>query len=312
MSKIARYAGNLKAFGSEAQGLERTVFGETTQADDLTSQVTSAFLRGWGVVGPSEHPSLEDFNAAMYAMSQFIAYQHQMGVPEWHAEQEYYVGSICSFGGDAYVSLNNSNVGNQPPSAQWTKVITVKNGGSALGLGSVATENRVPIDKGGTGAATADAARRNLGLGQAATQDVVPVANGGTGANNATTARVNLGLGSVAARDVGTANSTYIPDMSTFDVYKNPNGWQKLPSGMIIQWGKGLYADGAIVNFPTAFPSSCVAVTISSDPSDNSGRTEVPQAYPLNATSFRTGCSTFNAGNFFASSLNCTWIAIGF
>lgn len=79
MSKIARYQGNVRAFASDAQGMERTVFGGTNQADDLTSQITASFLRGWGIVGASEHPSLEDFNAAMYAMSQFIAYQHQMG-----------------------------------------------------------------------------------------------------------------------------------------------------------------------------------------------------------------------------------------
>lgn len=49
MSKIARYTGNLPAFGSSTQGLERTVFGGTVQPDDLTSQVTDAFLRGWEV-----------------------------------------------------------------------------------------------------------------------------------------------------------------------------------------------------------------------------------------------------------------------
>ncbi|MBW9432818.1 hypothetical protein FHC77_19090 [Atlantibacter hermannii] len=135
MSKIERYAGNLRAFGSNAQGLERTLFGETTQADDLTSQVTAAFLRGWGIVGPSENPSLEDFNAAMYAMSQFIAYQHQMGIPEWDASQEYYTGSLCVRGGETYSSLVNDNIGSAPPSAKWTPVLTLKNALSNLGLG---------------------------------------------------------------------------------------------------------------------------------------------------------------------------------
>lgn len=148
MSKIARYAGNLRAFASEAQGLERTLFGETAQADDLTAQVTASFLRGWGIVGPSEHPSLEDFNAAMYTMSQFIAYQHQMGVPEWHEEQEYYIGSICTHGGESYQSLVNSNLGNEPPSAQWTPILTSKNGLKNLGLGDLGT-----------------AAKRNVGTG---------------------------------------------------------------------------------------------------------------------------------------------------
>lgn len=108
--------------------MERTVFGGTNQADDLTSQITASFLRGWGIVGASEHPSLEDFNAAMYAMSQFIAYQHQMGGPEWHAEQEYHLGSICTHNGESYQSLQNANVGSQPPSAKWTPVLTSKNG----------------------------------------------------------------------------------------------------------------------------------------------------------------------------------------
>lgn len=150
MSKIARYQGNVRAFASDAQGMERTVFGGTNQADDLTSQITASFLRGWGIVGASEHPSLEDFNAAMYAMSQFIAYQHQMGVPEWHAEQEYHIGSICTHNGESYQSLQNANIGSQPPSAKWTPVLTSKNGLANLGLGEAAKrdvgtgENQIP------------------------------------------------------------------------------------------------------------------------------------------------------------------------
>lgn len=134
MSKIVRYQGNVRAFASDAQGMERTVFGGTNQADDLTSQITASFLRGWGIVGASEHPSFEDFNAAMYAMSQFIAYQHQMGVPEWHVEQEYHLGSICTHNGESYQSLQNANVGSQPPSAKWTPVLTSKNGLANLDL----------------------------------------------------------------------------------------------------------------------------------------------------------------------------------
>lgn len=149
MSKIARYQGNVRAFASDAQGMERTVFGGTNQADDLTSQITASFLRGWGIVGASEHPSLEDFNAAMYAMSQFIAYQHQMGVPEWHAEQEYHIGSICTHNGESYQSLQNANIGSQPPSAKWTPVLTSKNGLANLGLGETINlaKNAVPATR---------------------------------------------------------------------------------------------------------------------------------------------------------------------
>ncbi|MDM2789609.1 hypothetical protein OGY21_23285, partial [Citrobacter sp. Cpo113] len=41
-----------------------------------------------------------------------------------------------------------------------------------LGLGAVATEDIIPVAKGGTGGVTADAARNNLGLGNAATGHV--------------------------------------------------------------------------------------------------------------------------------------------
>ena len=55
---------------------------------------------------------------------------------------------------------------------------------SNLGLGSVATENTVPIEKGGTGATTAAAARTNLGLGttQAVSFGSMSLANVVTGA----------------------------------------------------------------------------------------------------------------------------------
>lgn len=147
MSKIARYQGNVRAFASDARGMERTVFGGTNQADDLTSQITASFLRGWGIVGAAEHPSLEDFNAAMYAMSQFIAYQHQMGVPEWHAEQEYHIGSICTHNGESYQSLQNANVDSQPPSEKWTPVLTSKNGLTYLGLEETAKQAAGALQK---------------------------------------------------------------------------------------------------------------------------------------------------------------------
>lgn len=207
MSKIVRYQGDVRAFASDAQGMERTVFGGTNQADDLTSQITASFLRGWGIVGASEHPSLEDFNAAMYAMSQFIAYQHQMGVPEWHAEQEYHIGSICTHNGESYQSLQNANIGSQPPSAKWTPVLTSKNGLANLGLG--------------------EAAKRNVG----------------TGANQ-------------------------IPDMGSFMLSASVPGYQKLPSGLIIQWGPidvPLTSQDTVTYFPIAFPNRCLRVFATQD-----------------------------------------------
>lgn len=122
--------------------------------------------------------------------------------------------------------------------------------------------------------------------------------------------RTNLGLGSTATRNVGLGIND-VPDMTNFARLLGTSGYQKLPGGVTIQWGRGLYGDGQIVNFPVPFTTAVCSVTISSNPSDDTGRTEVSQAYPISNSQFRTGCSIYNNG-FVSANLNCTWIAIGY
>jgi len=117
MAKITRFNGNLQAFASAAIGTERTIFGSVTQANDLTSQINADFLRGWGIVGPSDQPTIEDFNAAMYTHGQLLAYLHQVGIAEYNSAQEYHAGSITVASGVIYRSLINTNVGNNPASS---------------------------------------------------------------------------------------------------------------------------------------------------------------------------------------------------
>ncbi|CAD5481692.1 gp53-like domain-containing protein [Escherichia coli] len=250
MSKIVRYQGDVRAFASDAQGMERTVFGGTNQADDLTSQITASFLRGWGIVGASEHPSLEDFNAAMYAMSQFIAYQHQMGVPEWHAEQEYHIGSICTHNGESYQSLQNANIGSQPPSAKWTPVLTSKNGLANLGLG--------------------EAAKRNVGTGE-----------------------------------------NQVPDMNSFGNSLTANGYQKLPGGMIIQWGSFSVAPtgGSVgtvdITLPVAFPAACRSVNALISTNDPSARSVGFDIGSTNRTKIRFTYTSATTNSIY-------WMAVGY
>ena len=124
MAKIVRFNGNLVAPASAALGTERTLFGSASQADDLTSQFTADLLRGWGIVGPSDQPTLQDFNAMGYTLGHLHAYLHQVGVPEWNTLQEYHIGSIANVAGVLYFSLINTNVGNNPASspAQWSEL----------------------------------------------------------------------------------------------------------------------------------------------------------------------------------------------
>ena len=96
MAKITRYNGNLKAFGADALGTERTVFGDVTQADTLDANITVDFLRGWGIVGVNENPTKQDFNGLAFTLGQLIAYLHQRGIAEWNTAQEYFDGSVVT------------------------------------------------------------------------------------------------------------------------------------------------------------------------------------------------------------------------
>lgn len=120
MSKIGRFLGNVKAFASEALGTERTIFGSTAQSNALTDQINALYRRGWAGVSATETPTYQDFNALGYTLGQFIAYLHQMGIAEYHAQQEYYKGTVVIFDGNLYQAVKDSPSG-QPAanSANW-------------------------------------------------------------------------------------------------------------------------------------------------------------------------------------------------
>lgn len=75
--------------------------------------------------------------------------------------------------------------------------------------------------------------------------------------------KVGLGtIGTAASRNVGNS-ALQIPDMSYFQSSLGANGWERLPSGRIRQWGRvASYAAGAgvTVTFPIPFPTACTGV----------------------------------------------------
>lgn len=121
MAEIDRFNGNLRAFGVDAIGTERTVFGDVTQSDALDDNINSDFFRGWGIVGPSENPTKQDFNAMGFTFGQLLAYLFQRGVAEWNVAQEYYAPAIVTHAGGLWLALSD-NTGSEPPSADWTRV----------------------------------------------------------------------------------------------------------------------------------------------------------------------------------------------
>ncbi|EMB4689337.1 phage tail protein [Citrobacter farmeri] len=74
--------------------------------------------------------------------------------------------------------------------------------------------------------------------------------------------RTYLDLKSAAQRDIG-IGINQIPDMNSFPTELNNSGYQKLPGGLIIQWGREtIPAGGIFVNFPIPFPNIVFSIAL--------------------------------------------------
>ncbi|WP_354676428.1 phage tail protein [Citrobacter portucalensis] len=74
--------------------------------------------------------------------------------------------------------------------------------------------------------------------------------------------RTYLELKSAAQRDIG-IGINQIPDMNSFPTELNNSGYQKLPGGLIIQWGREtIPAGGIFVNFPIPFPNIVFSIAL--------------------------------------------------
>lgn len=104
MSKLERFTGDIPAFASEALSQERTVFGTELISDDINQQINSFFKRGWGMVSGSDQPSLQDFNALAFTLSQLIAYLYQRGVSEFNSDATYYEHSAVIYDGNLWLA----------------------------------------------------------------------------------------------------------------------------------------------------------------------------------------------------------------
>ena len=137
MTKITRHTGPLPAFAQANDTDERTIFGSETKSDVLDDNINSNFLRGWGIVGPNEFPTLQDFNAVSFTLGRVLAYLHQMGVAEWDSTQDYYASSVVVRNGEIYRSKSGTdespNTGNDPATdtTNWRQVLTYDDPGTA-------------------------------------------------------------------------------------------------------------------------------------------------------------------------------------
>jgi hypothetical protein len=109
----------------------------------------------------------------------------------------------------------------------------------------------------------------------------------------------------VDATDIGPLMTS-----SDFSSFNDAVGWQKLPSGLIIQWGFATVSNGTLVNFPIAFPNRVLSITTNDDGDLSQGiRRTAGIAISGNNAQFR-GYGQDQSNNFAPTSLK--YFAIGF
>lgn len=128
--------------------------------------------------------------------------------------------------------------------------------------------------------------------------------------NGSTVTIIALGAGDTLTLESNGATGWYavggsaqLGSAGMFGVSKSASGYQKLPSGLIIQWGTFTTTPGS-VSFPIAFPTGCVGVVATAMDSQNT---------TVYTTSISNTSFSWNVNIWSGTSIGSyCWIAIGY
>jgi len=146
----------------------------------------------------------------------------------------------------------------------------------------------------------------------------ITVADGGTGASSITANSVILGNGTsalsgnlVAPGSSGnflvSNGTTWTSSSSTFDKSLTESGYQKLPGGLIIQWGRSATISSQqilTVTYPISFTTAVFSINVTPY-----GDGDISEPFVIRTTPSTTSFVIFNSGSTSGASM---WMAIGY
>lgn len=126
------------------------------------------------------------------------------------------------------------------------------------------------------------------------------------------TALQNLGLGEAAKRNVGNEQNQ-IPDMAAFASSLSSTVFQKLPSGLIIQWGIVSGASNYTVTYPVTFPSRSLALLAVPHTTSVAGISAmgIANCSDITKSQFYIIVGGISQGEIVKYERSCFWVAIG-
>uniref|UniRef100_UPI0015618051 gp53-like domain-containing protein n=1 Tax=Escherichia coli TaxID=562 RepID=UPI0015618051 len=126
------------------------------------------------------------------------------------------------------------------------------------------------------------------------------------------TALENLGLGEAAKRNVGNEQNQ-IPDMAAFASSLSSTGFQKLPSGLIIQWGIVSGASNYTVTYPVTFPNRSLALLAVPHTTSMAGISAmgIANCSDISKSQFYIIVGGISQGEIVKYERSCFWVAIG-
>lgn len=259
----------------------------------------------WSTGWTSEVPPFQWENAIQNRQDVMLAHINQHGIPRWDALTEYFAGQSYVLGSDGFVY-------------------------KAVAASSPATTTQDPTtDASDTywRIAFADASVNYLTQLTGDTR-YLQRANNFSDVSNTATARTNLGAAGLASPTfTGTPLAPTAPlNNSTSQIATTAflfnqfnltgqqnlsiNGYQRLPGGLIIQWGTVITSTaesaGTLFNYPVAFPNNVFSLIATAR--GVPGGPETPEFYSVTLSNARL-LSVAGGGGSLTSTMN--WYAVG-